>query len=176
MQGDVQQSLTIRPAQEGDVAAICALQKQCYSEAFHENEIAFLSKINGAKGLCWVAENQGQLLAYLMSVPVKTPYIPCLNMENYQQPDGADMLYLHDMAIVPHARGLGLKRRLLDKVLAHAQQAHFRQAILIAVQNSVPIWEKEGFSIVDASVLELAEVLQSYGSDAKLMSKTLFSI
>lgn len=173
MYGDFQQSLTIRPAQKEDVAAIFALQKHCYSESFHESERAFLSKINGAKGFCWVAERHNTLLAYLMSVPAKTTYLPCLNTENYQQPEGADILYLHDMAIAPQARGLGLKRLLLDKALAGAEQARFKRAVLIAVQNSVPIWKKEGFSLMEASTLGLAEVLQSYGSDAKLMSKTL---
>lgn len=176
MSSDILQSLTIRPAQEGDVVAIVALQKRCYREVFHESEQAFLSKIKGSKGFCWIVEGQDKVLAYLMSVPAKTPYIPCLHMENYQQPEGADILYLHDMAITPQARGQGLKRRLLDKVLVHAHQVHFRQVILIAVQNSVPVWEKEGFSVVDANSLGLEKVLQSYGSDAKLMSKTLSPI
>ena len=173
MQADVQQSLIIRPAQEEDVAAIFALQKHCYSENFHESEKAFLSKINGAKGFCWVAERHNTLLAYLMSVPAKTTYLPCLNTENYQQPEGADILYLHDMAIAPQARGLGLKRLLLDKALACAEQAHFTRAVLIAVQNSVPIWEKEGFSVVDAHKYEIGAIVDSYGCDAKLMERYL---
>lgn len=165
--------LCIRPAITNDVEAIVALQKHCYQADFHEVASAFLSKITCADSLCWVAEEEGKLLAYLMSVPTKAGQVPCLNTENYQVPTDADILYLHDMAISPLARGRGIKHQFLDKVFAQAKQYHLGKAVLIAVQDSSPIWEKEGFEIIEARQLGLAETLSSYGHQARLMMKTL---
>ncbi|MDY3331573.1 MAG: GNAT family N-acetyltransferase [Pelistega sp.] len=165
-------ALSIRPARVEDAATIFSLQKLCYSEDFYEEESAFRSKITSAQNLCWVAEDSAGLLAYVLSVPAKRGQLPCLNTLDYQAPDDADVLYLHDLSIFPRARRRGLKRLLLDKVFAQASQYGFLQVCLIAVQGSVPMWQKEGFTVVDC----VAEILQSYGADAQLMVKALKNI
>ncbi|NOL49852.1 GNAT family N-acetyltransferase [Pelistega europaea] len=118
-------------------------------------------------------DTPGSLLAYMMCARATMQYFPCLNMLDYQQPIDGDTLYLHDMAIAPQARGLGLKHQLLTRVLQQAQQLSLKQALLVAVQGAAPVWRKQGFEVVDAQKLGLADVLASYGDDAVLMYRKL---
>lgn len=168
-------SFAIRPADIGDVPDIVALQLLCYGADFHEDAQAFANKITQPDNLCWVAENteNGTLLAYMMSVRATMQHFPCLNMLDYQQPPQGDTLYLHDMAIAPSARGKGIKHQLLNQVLQQAQALQLQQALLVAVQGAQPVWEKQGFQVIDAAEFGLQQVLASYGKEAVLMGRDI---
>lgn len=163
-------SFLIRQANLDDVPSIVALQLLCYGADFHEKAEAFANKITQPDNLCWVAEDRGgRVVAYVMSVRATSTYFPCLNMQDYRQPQQGDTLYLHDMAIAPSARGRGIKHQLLNQLLQQAQSLHLQQALLVAVQGAQPVWEKQGFQVVDAAALDLQKVLESYGDEAVLM-------
>ncbi|MFX6702117.1 GNAT family N-acetyltransferase, partial [Acinetobacter baumannii] len=82
----------------------------------------------------------------------------------------ADCLHLHDVALLPAARGSGLGRELVDDLCRVAEQAGLPMATLVAVHASSAYWRAAGF-VEDAQALAgKGGSLGSYGEGALYMS------
>mgnify|MGYP003346226438 CR=1 FL=1 len=82
---------------------------------------------------------------------------------------GPTLLYLHDMAVAPEARSLGLASRLLAQLRQRAQALALPRLGLVAVQGSVPYWQRQGFAELAAMPAPLAAKLATFGPDASFM-------
>lgn len=161
---------TIRAMRHDDLGAVLALQHQCYVPAFHEPLAAFASKLTAAPDSCWVAQDeQARVCAYLVCVPVEGPALPALHAPDHAPAHAPDWLYLHDMAIAPFARGLGLAPRLLANAQTYAREAGLGCIGLIAVQDSSGFWQKHGFKADRASRRVPPDKLATFGTDAVFM-------
>jgi GNAT superfamily N-acetyltransferase len=74
-------------------------------------------------------------------------------------PDAPDHLFLHDLALAPHARGQGL----VAAAVAHLAALGFAELRLVAVHGTAPMWARQGFVARDA--------VGGYGSAAVLMRR-----
>lgn len=161
---------TLRLMQPSDISAVLALQDSCYSDALYEPPALLATRLASAAASCWLAENStGELLAYLFSYPSLPGKITVLATD-FVVADKPELLYLHDMAVSKQARGLGLAKMLLASAKQYAQQLGVTQLALVAVQGSVPYWQKQGF-VVQAHVGQDAQAaLNSYtGERAQYM-------
>ena len=95
--------------------------------------------------------------------------LPALNMLLGAIPEAADTYYLHDLALLPAARGTGAAAMIVGDILRHARARGFAHASLVAVNGSLPFWYKHGFRVVDAP--GLSGKLESYEAAARLMVK-----
>ncbi|MCD8520695.1 MAG: GNAT family N-acetyltransferase [Saccharospirillaceae bacterium] len=137
---------SLRQAVITDIAEILRIQALCYTSIEPERADAFINKLQQAPDCAFVTETEsGKLLAYLFALPIRTEQPPALDADDFIVPQQADCLYLHDLAIDPSARGLGLSAPLLEAFFNTAKARRFTQASLIAVQNSVPFWQRYGF-------------------------------
>lgn len=150
-----------------DLDQVLALQAEAYGPEFHEGWQAFSSKLQHHPDSAWVAEQSGQLLAYLFAQPARRGYPPPLNDAGHVIAN-ADTLHLHDLAVSPRARGLGVARALAQTSLDWGLQQGFRLASLVAVQDSVPFWGRLGF-VAEAP----AKSLLGYGAAATYLCKVL---
>lgn len=83
-------------------------------------------------------------------------------------PDGADCLYIHDVALLPDARGLRLGAAVVEILAAVAKNHGFGRLALTAVNDSTNFWSRQGFCVA------LSESgLTSYGGDAIYMVRAL---
>lgn len=165
---------TIRAMRHDDLGAVLALQHQCYVPAFHEPLAAFASKLTAAPDSCWVAQDeQARVCAYLVCVPVEGPALPALHAPDHRPARAPDWLYLHDMAIAPFARGLGLAPRLLAHALTYAREAGLARVGLIAVQDSCGFWQKQGFEADRGSPSVPPDKLATFGPDAVFMQNSV---
>lgn len=79
--------------------------------------------------------------------------------------------YIHDVAILPAARGGGFAGHIVGRIVRDAYRAGAAEVSLVAVSGSRPFWERHGFHVVtDAG---LAAKLESYGEDGRLMVRSL---
>ena len=108
---------------------------------------------------------------YILSHPWRFRNLPALNSLLSALPEDADTYYVHDLALLPAARGTGAAAAIVGDILRHARGAGFANVSLVAVNGSRPFWHKHGFRAVQAP--ELAEKLQSYEEAARLMVKPL---
>jgi DNA-binding MarR family transcriptional regulator/ribosomal protein S18 acetylase RimI-like enzyme len=98
----------------------------------------FLERFDASREHCWIAQREGEeeILGSVMLVK-KSPTVAKLRL-----------LYLE-----PHARGLGLGRRLVDQCIGFAHKAGYRkitlwtQSSLVAARH---IYQKCGFRLVDS--------------------------
>ncbi|QDZ12365.1 GNAT family N-acetyltransferase [Devosia ginsengisoli] len=108
---------------------------------------------------------------YILSHPWRFKALPALNSLLGAIPPDADTYYLHDLALLPTARGTGAAAMIVGDILRHARASGFPSASLVAVNGSVPFWYKHGFREVAAP--ELADKLGSYEQAARLMARRL---
>lgn len=109
----------------------------------------------------------GAPAGYILSHPWRYGSLPALNALLGAIPGDADTFYLHDLALLPAARGTGAAAMIVGDMLRHARLVGLPSVSLVAVNGSQPFWYKHGFRAVAAP--ELADQLQSYEAAARLM-------
>jgi len=85
-----------------------------------------------------------------------------------------DCLYLHDLAVGPQGRGLGLGPLLVTHALAQARREGLAWAALVSVQGSQDFWHQQGFMAMRLDDRDQLQALASYaGGPACYMTQAL---
>ncbi|WP_372627900.1 GNAT family N-acetyltransferase [Arsukibacterium sp.] len=154
--------VSYRLIRQADLPAVVALQDSCYSDALYESPKLLSQRLQMAANSCWLAENNaGELLAYLFSYPSINGYVTPL-ASTFSPSSEPQLLYLHDMAVDPQARRLGLASQLLAMAKQYAVMLELSKLALVAVQGSVPYWQRQGFEVVMPPTAAAAAALGSY--------------
>jgi ribosomal protein S18 acetylase RimI-like enzyme len=158
----------IRKMKAADLAAVLSIQSCCYDESKLESGQSFRAKLEVSPATCFIALVAETPAGYLVAVPAEAGNPPLLNCSNYSIPSSANALYLHDLAVHPEARGIGIADALIDAYFQTLKQSKFQIACLTAVNNSSKFWERYGFRVypIDAR----AEKISTYGTGAQYMS------
>lgn len=180
--------ISITPISSQDWNSIALIQSECYvSDDILEPITVLQSKWHASPKTCFVARQDGRthqdsmVLGYVLAhLWQGTPPSLSHAFEKAQLPkppyDNQIYLYLHDMAISPKARGMGLASQLLQRLLAESQAMGIYDVRLIAVQSAEHYWEKQGFTPM-TSISDTTQhyLQQSYGEDCVLMYQNLRS-
>jgi N-acetylglutamate synthase-like GNAT family acetyltransferase len=75
------------------------------------------------------------------------------------------------LAILPQARKSAAAEHIVSRLARHATDLKLPNMSLVAVNNSVHFWERQGFLILATS--ELDRKLRSYGDHAQFMVRDL---
>jgi len=121
---------------------------------------------------CFVLASDEGVAGYLIAYPQEIGTIPPLNSLLHGLPDRRDALYLHDLALHPAARGQGLTRFLLDRLLDVAGAMNARWIHLVAVNGSDGFWRAMGFTAVEDDPA-IAAKLRSYSDRSSYMIRDL---
>jgi GNAT superfamily N-acetyltransferase len=116
---------------------------------------------------CFMLVEDGRAIGYALTHPWRFAEPPRLNRLLGTVPSPATTYYIHDVALLPEARGKGYAAQVMKRLLAHAREAGFNNLSLVAVNKSQLFWEKAGFRVI--AVPGLGAKLTSYGPDAALM-------
>ncbi len=166
--------ITIKNIQISDAAAIQHIQAACYPRALQESIDNLLAKSRLSPDSCWIALNEQHALGYLFAHPWAGSLPPTLNHPLANLPDNTDTLFLHDLAIHPHARGLGIGRTLIDQARRWASEQQLQRALLVAVCQSHAFWQRWGFIPVAEHGCQLQAKLDAYGADARFMGAEIW--
>ncbi|MCB8820082.1 GNAT family N-acetyltransferase [Microvirga rosea] len=120
---------------------------------------------------CRVLEEHGRLIGYALTHPWRFGAPPALNSRLQTIPVDATTYYLHDVALLPDARGKGHAAGIVNQIAEHARTSGFDNLSLVAVNGSRVFWERLGFR--EAMTQALRRKLSSYGSDSLLMRREL---
>ena len=162
--------MQIRPARLADLDAIMEIQAACYTAIVPESATSMGAKLAASPDTCRVAlAPDGGLLGYLLALPWTAARPPLLDAEACVLPTAPDTLYLHDLAMAPRARGMGVGQALAHQLLALAD-ARGLPAHLIAIQNSQSFWARLGF-VPAPLTSDLQTKLASYGAEACYMTR-----
>lgn len=119
------------------------------------------------RGCLVLAEPDGPAQGYLIAYPWPVDSAPPLNGRLATLPPSAAVLYLHDLALLPTARGGGHARTGVSRVAALARADGWPTIALVAVNDAVTFWEGQGFVVRDTPALH--DKLAGYGPDARYM-------
>ena len=151
------------------MADVLRIQDDCYTEIEPESLESLQAKILASPETCLLTETSEGKLGYLIAVPVVYPHLPALNAPTFQLLAGADMLYIHDLAVASAGRGKGIAQVLVSDAINAGKRIGLPKACLVAIQNSQKFWAQFRFETVPEPPDALIPKLASYGPGAQLM-------
>lgn len=166
-----EKDVIIRSLLESDLSAALAIQSAVYPSFLVEPAEAFESRLRVSVQFCLAATFDGKLAAYLLAhgwprqspPPIGTVLSPLAFSE---------VLFIHDLAVAPHGRGLRLGGKLVKRAFELAARRKLDHAELIAVQGAAAYWRTLGFNEADVSA-QLGATLAMYGKDARWMTREI---
>lgn len=155
---------------EQDLAAVQILADAIHVDHPEDAEI-FAERLRLYPRGCFVLEESSRLIGYALTHPWDFDSPPALNSRLVTIPQDATTYYVHDVALLPEARGKGHAAHICEWLAQHAREMSFDNLSLVAVNRSQAFWERRGFR--NANVPGLETKLLTYGPDAALMVRYL---
>lgn len=149
----------------GDLTAV-----QVISDAVHgrysEDGAVYAERLALYPAGCLVLEGAEGVTGYLITHPWRRGAPPALNARLGALPAQPDCYYLHDIALMPAARGGGAGAAAVAAVLERTRSAGFAEVALVAINGAERFWAAQGFAH-DADAPGMA----SYGDRAYPMRR-----
>ncbi len=139
--------------------------------SFPEDEAVFADRLTLCPQGCFVLEMEGEAAGYVLTHPWMRAVPPALNTLLGNIPPAADTWYIHDLALLPHARGTGAAGAVVPLVKRLCEEGGLQTLSLVAVNGSSGFWEKQGF--VERMTPELVRKVASYGDGTLYMERAL---
>lgn len=159
-----------RPLEPADLAHVSTIAAGVHP-GFPEDDAVFEERLHLCPDGCWLLAADGYVAGYVFSHPVLLGSVPPLNSLLGRLAPDADSFYIHDLALLPVARGSGAAPRIIEKLVNHATVNQFATMSLVAVNSSQRFWEKRGFVLSDRP--DLAAKLRTYEDAARFMIRKL---
>lgn len=153
-----------------DIPSVAAISDAVHGD-LTESAGVFAERLALYSAGCFLLDRDGEAAGYLVSHPWPRRSPVPLDVLIGAIPGDADSYYLHDLALLPAARGSGAGVAVIRQALAHAAHAGFREASLVAVNGADSFWAGQGFAPVDDAAL--ARKLASYGEGTVFMERPL---
>jgi GNAT superfamily N-acetyltransferase len=158
---------TWRRARSADVEAISRIAEEIHPQ-LPESPAVFAEKLQLFPRGCFVLARHGDVAGYGISYPWMLDHIPSLGTLLTALPVSPNCLFVHDVAIVPEARGHGFAGFLMKILTDAAREDHLPCLALVSVYGSDTLWSRHGFSVQPGT--RVLEKLRSYGPTAKYMT------
>ena len=153
-----------------DLNAVSTIAEKVHPD-FFESDAVLAEKHSLYRNGCYILEVAEKPAGYVLSHPWMRGSLPALNAPIGALPDQPNTFYIHDLALLPVTRGVGAAGQIVAALTKHAQAMGFPTMSLVAVNGSVPFWERQGFVTEDRP--ELTEKLAAYEDAARYMVKAL---
>jgi len=152
-----------RPMQDADLTEVNSIADLVHPD-FPESAAIPAERLRLYPAGCLVLDHDGVLLGYAISHPWHAGTPPALDILLGALPDTPAIYYIHDLALLPMARGTGAAGEAVRLMLAQTAKVGLTLVILVAVNNSVAFWQREAFAVVGPAPV-------SYGPAARLMAR-----
>ncbi|MGE4281367.1 MAG: GNAT family N-acetyltransferase [Magnetospirillum sp.] len=161
-----------RPMIAGDLDQVLEIANVLHPNYPERIEI-FADKLAFDPEGCKIAETSASdMVGYVFSHLWQKGLPPLLDCELGRAPAHADCLHLHDIALLPKARGQGGPEGFLDLMENLARKRRLVWLTLVAIKGQAAYWQAKGFSPVRPDSL-LQDRLDSYGDGVTYMVKTI---
>lgn len=163
-----------RPMQAGDLDGVLAVAALVHP-AYPERRAVFAEKRQLCPEGCLVLPGEGgTVLGYAVGHPWRRWCPAPLDAFLDALPEPAEAFWIHDVALLPEARGRGEASAAVAALLALARRLGLGQAALVSVYDSRRFWAGHGFAPVPLLPAKaLARVLDAYGDAALFMEARL---
>lgn len=148
---------------EDSWSEILRIQAEVYIDIEPESLATLRSKWLNSPQCCWLFSSNNEVCAYLLAHAWHSDSPPKLYQSAPALPNG-DILFIHDLAVSKTKTGKGIGHMMVTHLLNSARTRNFRKVLLVAVQNSVPFWQKLGFELDPEN-----KANTSYGDEARVL-------
>ncbi|WP_298878156.1 GNAT family N-acetyltransferase [uncultured Bradyrhizobium sp.] len=159
-----------RRAHASDLEAISAIAARIHPD-LPESPSVLAEKMRLYPDGCRVLAAGNAIAGYGLAHPWMQQRIPPLDHFLDRLPDAADCIYLHDVAVLPEARG-GVARSYVAEIERLARSSSLATLALVSVHGTRVLWERLGFQPVTPDAA-LSAKLASYGANATYMLRRL---
>jgi N-acetylglutamate synthase-like GNAT family acetyltransferase len=163
-------SLQWRAMTPDDLSAVKALADVIHPD-YPEDGAVFADRLALHAAGCFTLQRDGAAIGYVVSHPWHFKQPPELNALLRHPAAPATTYYIHDLALLPAARNSGAAAAIVAALATHARALELPNMTLVAVNNSVHFWRRQGFDVVVDPLLD--RHLQSYDTQACFMSRDL---
>lgn len=159
-----------------DIDAVVEVARLSFPDHF-EDRACFENRLALYPRGCFVLAGAGAedgaepARGYLIAYPWRADAAPALNCLIEGLPVDAEVLYLHDLALHPEARGGGVTGAIVRRLAKQAVEDGWPTIALVAVNDAAGFWARHGFQIRDTP--DMAGKLAGYGADACYMVRPL---
>lgn len=153
-----------------DLPAVQALADVIHPD-FPEDAAVFADRLALHPAGCFVLVGSTGTVGYVLSHPWQDRQPPKLNAVLRHLAADASTYYIHDLALLPAARKSGAAAAIVGVLASHASALQLQNMTLVAVNNSVHFWRRQGFDIVVDPALD--RYLRSYDINACFMRREL---
>lgn len=133
-----------RPMRAADLDAVVAISDAVHG-VFTEPRAAYAERLDLYPAGCRVFERDGVVAGVLVSHPWYRDAVPKLGALLGALPVPAETYYLHDIALLPAARGTGAGAEATAFVRGQARLAGCAEIRLVAVNGADSYWRAQGF-------------------------------
>lgn len=156
-----------RAMTERDLDGVVAVARVAFPDHFEDRDCFAERLALYPLGCRVLADDRDRVVGYGIAYPWVAGSMPPLNARIGALPDAATLIYLHDLALSPNARGSGATGGFVAWLVDHARDAGWPRIALVAVNDAAPFWARQGFAEIDSP--ELRAKLATYGGDARYM-------
>lgn len=110
-----------------------------------------------------------RIVGYCISHPWILNNIPPLDSFLSKLPEQPNCIYIHDIAILPIARGKSASNLYISELIKIAKSHNINNLALVSVYGTTSLWERHDFQIITDTILE--KKAESYGNTAAYMVK-----
>ena len=157
-----------RPMVPGDLDMVMDVAAAVHP-GYPESPAVFAERLRLYPAGCRLAEQGGRVLGYAVTHPGRLGWVPKLDSLLGTLPEEADCLYLHDVALLPGARGSGLGAAALAWARELAAREGFAWLALTSTPEARGYWDRQGFTPGEPQPAALA----SYGGGMSYMLRRL---
>ncbi len=154
------------PLTPADLDAVCAVAGRAHADLPERPEV-FAEKLRLFPGGCFKLALGVTVTGYALMHPWPAGSAPKLDAFIGALPPDAGVLYLHDVAMLPEARGRGAARAIVDIAAKLARSRGLAGLALVSVHGTAALWERLGFRRA------AGPDLSSYGGTAVYMTRGL---
>lgn len=157
-----------RAMRDADLPDILAIAARLHP-GFPERPEVFQEKLRLFPAGCLTLARDAAVCGYAFSHPWRLDDIPRLDTLLGALPTSPDCLHLHDIAILPSARGRSAATALEGLLVDVAQRCDVGWITLVSLYGSHKLWSRLGYRPRPC----LSETLRDYGDSALYMTKSL---
>lgn len=152
-----------RPMRADDLPTVVRISDVVHGE-FTEPLETFADRLAHYPAGCAILERDDEALGYLISHPWPRDAAPPKLGVRMAAIPASDSYYLHDIALLPAARGTGAGATATAFVVHQAQAEGCRDVRLVAIQGADSYWHRQGFDYAGA---------EPYGPGSYLMQRAI---
>jgi GNAT superfamily N-acetyltransferase len=159
-----------RPASTLDLDAIQHIADRIHPDLSERPEI-FTEKLALFAEGCFILAHDAAIFGYAFAHPWRLKQVPPLDTLLHALPPAPECLFVHDVAVLPEARGHGAAAMLIAILTRIAKKHDLPRLALVSVYGSDVLWSGQGFKPARDKALHAA--LAPYGESARYMIRRL---